>query len=313
MDISGTLHFYSGQDKELFFVFDDDVAQPLYRRPEFDIEDLNSRRVYISVGRDRFIHRRTLSFSRKQTEIKVSLCSRSTKDDLGALTTLYDWFSSRGRPHPRPFAVLGTLRRAQFGEESVWELWMTEPVGLIVPPGLARRRKTAPPERRSYEHRRRYIQRDLEAAGRAAERLAFELARLDYPSPDYSCLWRQEFLDSERIEIRKMGVLDDIDVWNIPQGIPEVFIEVNSQKVLRRGADPMFYFSVGEWRSYERAKAAGVPYQVWLFQYLGLGDFKTAPHKVALIVFDELSDDWLNPNGYLITPGAGSGKQYYLT
>jgi hypothetical protein len=73
MDISGTLHLYSGEDKELFFVFDDEIAQQLYRMPKFDIEDSDSRRAYISVGTDRFIHRRTLSFSRKQTEIKVSL------------------------------------------------------------------------------------------------------------------------------------------------------------------------------------------------------------------------------------------------
>ena len=30
MNISGTLHLYSGKDRELFFTFDDDVAQELY-------------------------------------------------------------------------------------------------------------------------------------------------------------------------------------------------------------------------------------------------------------------------------------------
>ena len=83
MYISGTLHLYSGADRELFFVFDDDVAQELYASGDFPIADIQRRRAYISVGPDRFIHQRTLSFSRKQTEIKVSLCSRNTKDGLG--------------------------------------------------------------------------------------------------------------------------------------------------------------------------------------------------------------------------------------
>lgn len=64
MNISGTLHLYSGEDKELFFVFDDELAQPLYRQRAFDVDRLETRRVYISVGSDRFIHRRALSFSR---------------------------------------------------------------------------------------------------------------------------------------------------------------------------------------------------------------------------------------------------------
>jgi hypothetical protein len=313
MEISGTLHFYSGEDKELFFVFDDDIAQQLYGEPQFDIDDLNSRRVYISVGADRFIHQRTLSFSRKQTEIKVSLCSRNTKDGLASLTTLYDWFSARGNPRPAPFPVLGRLARQRHNEQYVWELRITEPIGLIDPPGLTRRRKTPPPERRSYEHRRRFVQRDLESAGRPAEELAKELALADYPAPAYSCLWREEFLDSERIEIRKMGILADIDVWNEGQGIAELFIEVKAQKVLRRRADPIFYLSVGEWRSYERARKARIPYQVWLFQYISLDDFERAPERLSLIIFDKIDDDWLHPDGYLVTPGNASGKRYSVT
>ena len=59
-------------DSELFFVFDDDVAQVLYGMPEFDVSDVDTRRVWVSVGNDRFINRRTLSFSQKQSESKVS-------------------------------------------------------------------------------------------------------------------------------------------------------------------------------------------------------------------------------------------------
>lgn len=312
MDISGTLHFYSGERKEFFFVFDDDIARQLYNVPEFNVADLDSRRAYISVGTDRFIHRRTLSFSRKQTEIKVSLCSLASKDGLGALTALYDWFAARGA-HPAPFAVLGTLRNVRSGEERGWELSITEPVDLVAPPGLSRRLKSAPRERRSYAHRRQFVQRDLTEAGRPAEELALSLAINEFPTPGYSCLWRRDFLDSERIEIRKMGIVADIDVWNVANDAPEMFIEVKAQKILRHGADPVFYLSVGEWRSYERARTANVPYQVWLFQYLDIADFNTAIHQVRLIVFDDLNADWLNPDGYLVKPGAAFGERYSLT
>ena len=79
MDVSGTLHLYSGDDRELFFTFDDEVARDLYSSSDFDIDDRETRRVYISVGTNRFINRRTLSFSRKQSEIKVSLCKPDHK------------------------------------------------------------------------------------------------------------------------------------------------------------------------------------------------------------------------------------------
>src|ERR1041385_6233603 len=147
MNVSGSLHFYSGEDKELFFVFDDVVAQQMYRDTDFKIDDLETRRWYISVGSTRLIHQRTLSFSRKQTEIKVSLCSRNTKDGLGLLTALYDWFARRG-VHPAPFGVLGRLFRIRHNRASVWELKLTEPEDLVAPPGLPRRRKTKSPERR---------------------------------------------------------------------------------------------------------------------------------------------------------------------
>lgn len=309
MDISGTLHFYSGQRKEFFFVFDDDVAQPLYQVAEFNHADVNSRAVYISVGADRFIHQRTLSFSKKQTEIKVSLCSRGSKDGLGALTTLYDWFSTRGH-HPQPFSVLGTLQKVQHDGSNIWELRITEPIDLVDPPGLLRRRKAASRERRSYRNRRQFVPRDLAAAGRPAEELALELARKDFPAPEYSCLWRGDFLDSERIEICKMGIIADIDIWDEEGSVPELFIEVKAQKVPNRGADPAFYLSLAEWRSYNLAAEAHLSYQVWLFQYRDLQDFVTAPQRVELIVFDEISSDCLTAGGYLVTPVPKSGERF---
>lgn len=313
MDISGTLHFYSGADKELFFVFDDDVAQDLYRLPDFDIDDLETRRAYISVGPDRFIHRRTLSFSRKQTEIKISLCSRTTKDGRGALTSLYDWFRARGRPRPAPFELLGKLLRTRHGGERGWELRLTEPAGLVTPPGLPRRKKATTRVRRSFINRRQFIERDLRDIGPAAEKLALTMAARDFPVPKHGCLWRHPFLDSERIEIREIGIIADIDIWNSVSDSPEMFIEVKAQKVRRVGASPMFFLSDGEWRSYQSAKKLRVPYAVWLFQYRALDDFRNAPDKIVLTIFDDLNSYQREPTGYVVTPPSGTGTQYSIT
>src|SRR4051812_46203962 len=97
MQINGTLHLYSGDRRELFFVFADSVAQQLYKNPALDIDDPPSRVVSVSIGNSRFISERTLSFSRKQSEIKVSLCSRNSKEGLKDLTGLYNWFASQKR------------------------------------------------------------------------------------------------------------------------------------------------------------------------------------------------------------------------
>jgi hypothetical protein len=312
MYVSGTLHFYSGEDRELFFVFDDDVAQELYSEPAFDIDNVDSRRAYISVGSERFIHRRTLSFSRKQTEIKISLCSRGSKDGLGALTSLYDWYAARGRPRPAPFGVLGSLRKVTHHGKRVWELYITEPVDLVVPPGLRRRSKTAPAERRSYDHRRQIVERDLAGIGRVAEQMALSLVQDDYPMPKYLCLWRRQFLDSERIEIRKMGIIADIDVWNDLGKSPELFVEVKAQKVPSAGTEPAFHLSVGEWRSQCTAAKERIAYHVWLFQYRELRHFTHAPNRIELIVFENVRKSWLHPDGYLVTPDISAGTRYPL-
>jgi len=250
--------------------------------------------------------------SRKQTEIKISLCSRATKDGLGALTSLYDWYAARGRPRPAPFGVLGSLKRVGHQGERVWELRITEPIDLVVPPGLRRRTKAAPAERRSYVHRRQLVERDLAVIGRAAEEMALTLVRDDYPAPEYACLWRQEFLDSERIEIRKLGVIADIDVWNVAGRSPRLFVEVKAQKVPNDGARPAFYLSAGEWRSHGLAAKARVPYQIWLFQYRELRHFTEKPDRIHLIVFEDVSRNWLQPDGYLVTPELAAGTRYPL-
>ncbi len=312
MDVSGTLHFYSGDARELFFAFDDDVAQRLYGKSGFDIDDVDSRRVFISVGSDRFIHRRTLNFSRKQTEIKVSLCSKGSKDGLGALTALYDWFGARGGPRPPPFGVLGSLERSRHGGADVWELHIIEPIDLVVPPGLPRRTKKPAAVRRSFEHRRLIIERDLSRVGRRAEELALLLAQDDYQLPEFRCLWRDRFLDSERVEIRRMGVIADIDVWNVRDNSPAAFIEVKAQKVPANGAQPIFFLSPSEWRSHQRAVRDRLPYQIWLFQYRDPSDFLDSPDKIRLVVFDSVEDSWLQPDGYVVTPQLSSGVRYSL-
>lgn len=308
MNISGTLHFYSGDDKELFFVFDDEVAQEMYRNEEFDIEDLETRRVYISVGSSRFIHQRTLSFSRKQTEIKVSLCSRNTKDELGSLTDLYNWFAARGT-HPTPFGVLGRLAKVSRDNATVWELILTEPEDLITPPGLPRRQKTSSPERRMFERRREILQRDLAKPGRSAEELAFRILKREFPKPDYTCHWRQDFLDSEKAKIRELGIIADIDIWNVTADSPDRFIEVKAQKITGKRAKPIFHLSSAEWRSYQKAKSEGVPYAVWLFQYSNVEDLASAPQDVILTIFDEVSKEWLAPEGYIVAPTSAGRRR----
>jgi hypothetical protein len=305
MNVSGTLHLYSGKKKrEMFFTFDDDVAQKLYRMANFDDDNLNSRRVYISVGGERFIHRRTLSFSRKQSELKVSLCSRSAKDGLGSLTKLYEWFAPPQRLRPKPFEILGTFGKRFHNGKQVWELRLTEPVGVVDPPGLERRKKKDSRTRRSFEHRRKIIRRDLTDIGRPAEALAARVAQRAFKLPKYSCLWRGEFLDSVRIEIRKLGIVADIDVWNQHFDTPELFIEVKAQKVTRSRTSPAFFLSLGEWRSYEKAIAKGLRYEIWLFQYREIKDFASAHKTIKLLIFDRLETAWRNPNGYFVTPPA---------
>jgi hypothetical protein len=162
MDISGSLHVYSGKKKrELVFVFDDDVAQVLYKMDEFDIDESDTRRVYICIGDDRFIHHRTMSFSKKQSEIKVSLCSLATKDGLQSLTALYDWFAPSTHIRLKPFPILGTLERRRHNDADVWEIRLSEPLDLVTPRGLPSRTKAKSGLRRAWEHRRLVYGRDL--------------------------------------------------------------------------------------------------------------------------------------------------------
>jgi hypothetical protein len=185
MDISGSLHVYSGKKKrELFFVFDDDVAQVLYKMDEFDIDELDTRSVYISIGADRFIHRRTMSFSKKQSEIKVSLCSLATKDGLQSLTALYDWFAPSTHIRPKPFPILGTLERRHHNGADVWELRLSEPLDLVTPPGLPRRKKWRSRLHSAWKRRRLVYRRDLAEVGRPAEELAISIAKQYFPGPE---------------------------------------------------------------------------------------------------------------------------------
>jgi len=241
----------------------------------------------------------------------VSLCSRNTKDGLGSLTALYEWFARRA-VHPAPFGVLGRFAKVRHNGASVWELTLTEPEDLITPPGLARRRKTKSSERRSFEHRREIQQRDLTIPGRRAEELALRILREDFTAPTYTCLWRKKFLDSERIEIRKMGIIADIDVWDVTANAPERFIEAKSQKIIGVRAKPTFHLSSAEWRSYLNAKAKGIKYEIWLFQYRDVDYLKSAPQSVTLIIFDEVSKDWLDPEGYIVTPPSPAGRRRKL-
>lgn len=313
MLVSGTLHLYSGEDRELFFVFDDDVAQQLYQRPELDIHDRETRRVWISVGSSRFIHRRTLSFSGKQTEIKVSLCSRNTKDGLGSLTSLYDWFAPATVMRPAPVPVEGQFRRTRRGRGRVWELTIEHASMDSQPSAFLRRtRKDVATRERWWKKRREIGDVERERIGRLAETLAITLAKVDYPAPSFSCLWRVGFYDSERVEIRKLGIICDIDIWNTDTQQPKAFIEVKAQKVSRMPADPEFYITKAEWHSYEAARKARLPYEVWLLQYHDKADFENDPARITLTVYGKLLKKWREGKDFVVRPPIEEGERYPL-
>lgn len=313
MNIRGTLHLYSGGRDELFFVFDDDVAQLLYDMGEFDIDDKESRHVWVSVGTDRFIRRRTLSFSRKQTEIKVSLCSLGSKDGLGTLTELYEWFVPQDGHRPVPLPVLGSLKKSRHDGSAVWELSIMEPVDLVVPPGLGRRARKRSKEWEAWRHRREIQERELSVIGRSAEKLAWELAQVDFPQPKFACLWRDSFLDSEKEALRKLGVIADIDVWDTDNDTSACIIEVKAQKTTSPHDSPKFYLSGAEWRSFQVCSSQGIPYQLWLVQYRTREDLEGDQLHLNLIVYDKLAEEWLdNEENYIVKPIAKTGTHYSI-
>lgn len=130
--------------------------------------------------------------------------------------------------------------------------------------------------------------------------------------PRYECLWRGEFLDSEKLAIRKLGIIADIDVWDQRADRPSHFIEVKAQKVTRLQAEPRFFLSVAEWRSYQSAARARIGYQLWLFQYLAAEDFAAARQRIKLGVYTELDESWLNPDGFAVLPIRNAASWYDL-
>lgn len=307
MNISGTLHLYSGADGELFFVFDDEFAQVLYRSGEFRIELIETRRVFVSLAKHRFVKLGTLSFSKKQTEIKVSLCTSGSKTRHHALLALYDWFVPR-QGRPEPLRVLATFKKVRRGTEHRWELRIQEPVDLEVPPGLDRRKKTDSPVRKTWKKRREIELRDTEKISRPAEEIVLGILRADFPEPAWQCLWRDGYFDSEREEIRSLGIIADIDIWNNVRQGPELFIEVKAQKITRRSDAPRFYLSRSEWRSMSRCKEAGLRYQIWLLQYEG-GDELFSKHAYSkILVFESIDEAWLDPETFFVRASKSAGR-----
>ena len=153
----------------------------------------------------------------------------------------------------------------------------------------------------------------MAAIGDRAEELALEIAENDWSNPCVSCLWRRSFLDSERVEIRKLGIIADIDVWNGADDRPELFIEVKAQKVKDRATQPRFYLSKGEWRSVQKANTKGLRYEVWLFQYHNVKDFSNAPEKVKLFVYDSVDPNWLEPDGYVVAAPVERASEFSIT
>jgi hypothetical protein len=306
MDVSGTLHLYAGEDRELFFAFDDEIAQQLYEMADFNVDDKASRRVSISVGCDRFISQRTLSFSRKQREIKVSLCKATTKNGLASLTKLYDWFAPVGMERPKVAAVVGSLRRVRRSQSMVWELAIEEPVGLVAPPGLKRRLKVPSRTQRSYAHRRKIIEKELAAIGRLAEARALTTLTTQFRHPNFSCLWRDSYLDSEKEAVRRLGIICDIDIWDNVRDRPSGFIEVKAQQVRDNRAAPQFFLSSAEWKSFQYAIARKMDYRVWLVQYADRDHLANCSGPVRILECMEIKPEWMVPETSLVVPNPTS-------
>jgi hypothetical protein len=312
MEISGTLHLYSGKRRELFFVFDDDVAQLLYEAPSFRYESRESRRVYVSVGTQRFISQRTLSFSQKQTEIKVSLCAKGSKDNLGSLTALYDWYVPRGIRRPAPFPLLGSLSATEHEGHQTWELHLQEPLGMVLPPGLPRRRKSPSLAKRMWQERRLIVERETAEVSRAAEQIALSIVEGDFPKPHFQCLWRDAYYDSERPEVRKYGIIADIDVIDENANRPALFVEVKAQKVSSNNASARFYLSRFEWQSLVRCRRARMHYQVWLIQYHSIDDLRARSERLRLLVFKDIQKRWLRPETLLVIASRHDAEEFEI-
>lgn len=299
MNISGTLHLYSGADGELFFVFDDEFAQALYRTGEFRIDAIDTRRVFVSLGKHRFIKLGTLSFSKQQTEIKVSLCTSGSKNRHHALEALYKWFVPR-QGRPEPLRVLATFKKVQRSGVRRWELRIQEPVDLEVPPGLERRKKVDSAVRRTWKTRREIEVRDTAKISRPAEEIVLRILAAEFPGPTWQCLWRDGYFDSEREEIRSYGIIADIDVWNNDRQSPELFVEVKAQKIIPRSDAPRFYLSRSEWKSIVECKQKGLRYEVWLVQYES-GDELFEKHAYKkILIFRSIDESWLDPETFFV-------------
>lgn len=155
--------------------------------------------------------------------------------------------------------------------------------------------------------RRREIQeRELRKIGRFAEKRALQVLKTRFPGPSHSCLWRNGYLDSEKEEIRKLGIICDIDIWNTETERPEAFYEVKAQLVSFKKGKPTFFLSSAEWRSLKASSENGIPYCIWLVQYETLDNLREGDGKIRILEFQTVEAEWVSPEVLLVVPVAGT-------
>ena len=140
----------------------------------------------------------------------------------------FEFFANFPPAGPRRTMLVQGLASHRHDGKRVWELSLQEPVDLVSPPGLRRRLKKPSRSREAYIQRREVHERELRKYGQLAEKRAFTSLSKTFQSPKFSCLWRDGFLDSEKLDIRKQGIICDIDIWNNEEEQAEAFFEVKA-------------------------------------------------------------------------------------
>ena len=121
-------------------------------------------------------------------------------------------------------------------------------------------------------------------------------------------MWRDGYFDSEKEDIRKLGIICDIDIWNDERNKAEAFYEIKAQHVTSRQSKPLFYLANSEWRSLRAAKENKIPFRIWLVQYECLAALEQENGEIRILEFDDVLPEWVSADVLLVIPEAGSWR-----
>ena len=78
-------------------------------------------------------------------------------------------------------------------------------------------------------------------------------------------------------------------------------------RMLRR-----FYLSNAEWRSYTCAQIRKLKYEVWVFQYRDIADFKNAHEKIRPFALSKILKEWLDPDSFSVLAPTSAGTEFSI-